>query len=265
MPAKPITTRILRSLLGLLVVFAAELFYRKKLSEESGEQAENMQKITKLKSFFETIAMLGSFEAQVFYLVIAFNTMAKPASLYLWSSMAFMTYLANELQALYSQQRPYWLHEEIKSERCILNYGNPSNSLMTMTFLIVSAYLHKYYEIGVKPKKMNVFCTAYIVKMAASAATLCFLIFLTFSRVYLGASSLNQTLFGVSLGALLAFIGHFCIKAYFLDMPEYYYTNIGGSAFRVKCCSYLSAFLLCLILPTGLAYGVFALKFYVMN
>ena len=102
MPAKPITTRILRSILCLLVVFTAELFYRKKLSEESGEQAANMQKITKLKSFFETIAMLGSFEAQVFYLVIAFNTMAKPASLYLWSSMAFMTYFANELQALYS-------------------------------------------------------------------------------------------------------------------------------------------------------------------
>ena len=136
---------------------------------------------------------------------------------------------------------------------------------MTMTFLIVSAYLHKYYEIGVKPKKMNVFCTAYIIKMAASAATLCFLIFLTFSRVYLGASSLNQTLFGVSLGALLAFIGHFCVKIYFLDMPEYYYTNIGGSAFRVKCCSYLTVFVLCLILPTGLAYGIFALKFYLMD
>ena len=105
--------------------------------------------------------------------------------------MAFITYLANELQALYSQQRPYWNDEAIKSEKCILNYGNPSNSLMTMTFLTVTLYLHKYYEIGVKPKKMSVFCTAYIIKMAASAVTLCLLIFLTFSRVYLGASSLN--------------------------------------------------------------------------
>ena len=136
---------------------------------------------------------------------------------------------------------------------------------MTMTFFIVTAYLHKYYEIGVKPKKMNVFCTAYIIKMAASAATLCFLIFLTFSRVYLGASSLNQTLFGVSLGAALSLIGHWCVKPSFLDMPEYYYTNVGGSSFRVKCCSYLAVLFFCLILPTGIAFGIFSLKYYTMD
>ena len=102
MPAKNKTTQILRVILVVLIVFVAELFYRKKLTEESGEQALNMQKITKLKSFFTTVAMLGSFEAQVLYLILAFNAMSKPASLYLWSSMAFITYLANELQALYS-------------------------------------------------------------------------------------------------------------------------------------------------------------------
>ena len=69
----------------------------------------------------------------------------------------------------------------------------------------------------------------------------------------------------MTLGATLAFIGHFCIKSKFLDMPEYYYTNVGGSAFRVKCCSYLSVLFFCLIIPTLIAFGIFSLKYYVMD
>ena len=112
---------------------------------------------------------------------------------------------------------------------------------------------------------MSVFCTEYILKMAASAALLCFFIFLGFSRIYLGASTLNQVIFGVSIGVVFAFIGHFKIKHMFLKMPEYYYSNIGGSSFKVGCLSYLAALFFCFLIPTGLAYAFLFLKFYVGN
>ena len=67
------------------------------------------------------------------------------------------------------------------------------------------------------------------------------------------------------LGATLAFIGHFYIKSKFLDMSEYYYTNVGGSAFRVKCCSYLTVLLFSLIIPILIAFGIFSLKYYLMD
>ena len=108
---------------------------------------------------------------------------------------------------------------------------------------------------------MSVFCTEYIIKMAASAALLCFFIFLAFSRIYLGASTLNQAIFGTTIGVVFAFIGHFKFKLMFLNMPEYYYSNIGGSSFKVGCKSYLAALFFCLLIPFGLAFGVFFLKY----
>ena len=107
---------------------------------------------------------------------------------------------------------------------------------------------------------MSVFCTEYIIKMAASAALLCFIIFLGFSRIYLGASTLNQAIFGVTIGVVFAFIGHFKFKHLFLNMPEYYYSNVGGSSFKVGCKSYLAALFFCILIPFGLAFGVFFLK-----
>jgi membrane-associated phospholipid phosphatase len=48
--------------------------------------------------------------------------------------------------------------------------------------------------------------------MAITAALLIFLIFLGISRVYLGAHSYNEVVFGTSLGLVVAFILHFFMK-----------------------------------------------------
>ena len=149
---------------------------------------------------------------------------------------------------------------EISSDSCLLGYGNPSGYLVRNSFLWITAYLHQYYEVGVQQRRMSVFCTEYIIKMAASAAMLCFFVFLGFSRVYLGASTLNQVLFGFSLGVVLAFIGHFKVKPLFLGMPEFYYSSVNGSSYRVGCLSYPSLIIFSLLLPIGLAFGVFLMK-----
>ena len=72
---------------------------------------------------------------------------------------------------------------------------------------------------------MSVFCTAYIIKMAATCIGVTFLIFMGFSRVYLGANSYNQVTFGTIIGAVFALIGHYRIKPVFLALPEMLYTD----------------------------------------
>lgn len=131
--------------------------------------------------------------------------------------------------------------------------------MLTNAFFWTSVYLHQYYEVGVEQRRMSVFCTEYIIKMAASAALLCFFIFLSFSRVYLGASALNQVLFGLSLGVVLAFIGHYKIKPWFLYMPESHYSNVGGSFYRVTCKPYLAVLFFFLLIPIAWAFGIFYL------
>lgn len=83
------------------------------------------------------------------------------------------------------------MSENIKPNRCMSDYGNPSGHCMSATFFWITLYLNKYHDIGAKTKKMSVFCTAYIVKMAVTIAMILFFIFLAFSRVYLGVHSYN--------------------------------------------------------------------------
>ena len=55
----------------------------------------------------------------------------------------------------------------------------------------MSVYLQQFYEVGLKQKKMSIFCTEYIIKVAATSVLAIFILFLGFSRVYLGAHSYN--------------------------------------------------------------------------
>ena len=100
---------------------------------------------------------------------------------------------------------------------------------------------------------MSVFCTAYIIKMAATCIGVVFLIFMGFSRVYLGAHSYNQVVFGTTLGAAFAIIGHYKIKPIFLALPELLYTDQGGSKYNVTAMSYLKTLTIGFIMPMILA------------
>ena len=89
--------------------------------------------------------------------------------------------------------------------------------------------------------------------MAATCIGVSYLIFLGFSRVYLGAESYNQVIFGTMLGGTIALIGHYKIKPVFLAMPEILYSDEGGSKYRVTVMSYLKTLLMAFVMPMILA------------
>ena len=95
--------------------------------------------------------------------------------------------------------------------------------VLNNVFAWVTLYLHAYHEVGVRQPRMSVFCTAYIVKMAATCIGCVFLIFLGFSRAHLGLCFFNQILFGALLGLTLALICHLKVKPLFLALPEMLY------------------------------------------
>ena len=123
--------------------------------------------------------------------------------------------------------------DTITAEHCHTDFGNPSGHMVTNVFLLLTLYLHQYYEVDVTQERMSVFCTAYIIKMAATASAMVFLIFMGFSRVYLGAHTYNQVLFGSMIGAYLAFVGHFVFKRAFLNIPVSLINNDIGTKYLI--------------------------------
>jgi len=117
--------------------------------------------------------------------------MPKPAFLYLSCQFAFLNYFCQLLNLASNQPRPFWVSEDITSDKCYMSLGNPSEKLAANVFLFFSIYLHQYYEVGIPRQRMSVMCTAYIVKMAITCLGSVFLIFLSFSQVYLGANTWN--------------------------------------------------------------------------
>ena len=103
----------------------------------------------------------------------------------------FVQFLSRTLNSIYSQPRPYWVTDEIQSDYCLISFGNPSKILANYTFIVFTLYLHKYYDVGVAQKRMSVFCTAYIIKMAVTAVALIMLFLSMASGVYLGGNAWN--------------------------------------------------------------------------
>jgi membrane-associated phospholipid phosphatase len=204
--------------LPLVAVFGLELLYRDTLFETTLRDVPLMQAKGKLRPLMENISTVGGMPATFFVLVVASNLMSKPAAFYLISGVLFVQYMTEALKSFYLQPRPFWVSDSISSSQCLLGYGNPSRHLLSNTFLWTTIYLHKYYDIGVKTKKMSVFCTAYIIKMAITSVGFVYLVLMMCSRVYLGAHSWNQAFFGASLGVSIAIIGHRSVKSWFYGL-----------------------------------------------
>ncbi len=137
--------------LPLILVFVAELLYREPLWELSLQDAPEMQKKTKMLSFFRTVSALGKGEVLLGVYAILFNVMSKTAALYFACAIALTNFIMNELKSLYGHPRPYWVSTDITSfGTCHTGFGNPSGHMTNNVFLWYSIYLHFYADVGVK-------------------------------------------------------------------------------------------------------------------
>lgn len=122
---------------------------------------------------------------------IVFNLVPKPAALFIFSAYYLMDFVKNLFKSWYAEPRPYWISNDITSSKCWTGFGNPSGHMCGTVFVLFTLFFHKYNEIGIKKERMSVMCTGYIIKMALMASGSVFMIFMAFSRVYLGAHSYN--------------------------------------------------------------------------
>ena len=146
--------------------------------------------------------------------------------MYLFCGVVFANYTMNELKSLYGEPRPYWLSDKISAVHCGTGFGNPSGHMLNNSFLWVSLYLHVFFDTalsfgdqeidreGGSPRRVGPLSRFIALLVMAG-----FLGMMAVSRVYLGAHTLNQVLFGTLIGSTLAAIGHFKVKPIFMMLP----------------------------------------------
>ena len=151
-----------------------------------------MQKKKRMKQFFLQISFISKVVVVPVTLLLSFNLVNRMSALYIWMSTGFVIYLTFILKSIYQEERPYWKDNQIDAEdQCGASFGNPSGHCLITTFVLFTAYLNQYYEVGKKKQFNSIFCTGYIIKMALSAGLVIYTFFLVMSRVYLGQNSYN--------------------------------------------------------------------------
>ena len=122
------------------------------------------------------------------------------------------------LKMAYAEPRPFWMTPEIKAYGCNNEFGNPSGhscSAATFSIAVFLDYFHGtcYDErVNLKPVKHHWFTWA-----ASLTFALLWIVAIPFSRFALGMHSLDQLLYGGSLGIWLSFTAHFLFRDHILD------------------------------------------------
>jgi len=186
----------------IILAISMESIYRQPLFDKSVNWEKSFQNNSTAgeKSFFKVITNFGTEPVLIPMLIILFFWYPLNKSYMFVSVMSFSIYIDCIFKIIYGNPRPFWLDTSI-SLACDGGFGNPSGHSFSSSACYLS-FWHiltdiKYFE--------N--------KKIFRGITLIFavLMFLTImlSRVFLGVHSVNQVIYGCSLGVALYFFYFF--------------------------------------------------------
>jgi membrane-associated phospholipid phosphatase len=186
-----------------IIVIWLETFYRDFLFKKFIPFQENIQKNEKNKKILEISKFISKFGGELSTLVLFFFLflfMPLNNTFLLLQAIIYSSYLTNTFKMIYQSDRPNW-HSNYLTFSCKYGYGNPSGHSITCTalYLSLSHILEYFYKIkGIQ--KIIIF-TFFII----------FSLLIIISRVILAEHSVNQVIYGFSLGLGLYYILIHCI------------------------------------------------------
>ena len=103
---------------------------------------------------------------------------------------------------------------EVKSPLCFTGFGNPSDEVVMNVFVHTSLFLH---AIEVNEKQLKRMCLNYLWPLLASI----YLSLNAFGLVVLGSNSINQVVYGATIGVTSAVIFNYFVKPAFIYLPSH--------------------------------------------
>ena len=192
------------------VGFILEFFYRKPLFENSVEIAKAVQdKMFSSTTFFKYWAYLGVIEFFISIIFFIFFPISYCFTFFL--NMILSVHLCSFAKLVYSQGRPFLLDKKVFIV-CESGYGNPSGHSFQFTSNLL-AFVQMFIDLFKLSKKYTIII--YIISAIL-------ILSINFSRIILGVHSLNQVIFGDTLGFTVYFIIFHILEPHKRDIKKFY-------------------------------------------
>ena len=189
-----ITTNLIYILL-LLVVIIGEVFVRDILFSISTEVIIFLQQYLYFFSpFAKFFSFFGTEVGLVSVILISYNFLNNYQTLLLIITALTSAYIGGVLKLIYISPRPFMVSQPLLALTCEGGWGNPSNHALCSTCFYLSLY-----AIAIKPSRT----LDNVKKTSILNFLIVFIIFIGFSRIFLGVHSINQVLYGCCLGVFL--------------------------------------------------------------
>ena len=201
------------------ICISIEQIYRESLFDKSIEIQEDIRNDhDKESAFYDFWKFMTNFgEAKIIFPIFAVIFLFFPinSSFLALQVLIYAIYLTNCFKIIYRQGRPYWESDKLDIV-CNAGYGNPSGHSMTsaayylsLSHIVTNFDFFRKTTLG-KILRVIIFCLLCILG--------CLVII---SRVILSAHSINQALFGLTLGIGIYFVCIFILSYHVYDPNDF--------------------------------------------
>ena len=206
--------KILIAIIYFALIICLEQVYREDLFDESIDAQEDIRKDhNKNSAFYNFWKFLSYFGVAaltfpIFAIILVFFPLS--SSFLTLQALIYSIYFTNFLKIIYRNGRPYW-ESEILDVVCNSGYGNPSgHSVTSTTYYLTLPHIVTNFDFFRKT------ITGQILRIVIFILFGCLGVLVMISRIMLGAHSINQVIFGFSIG-----LGIYFILIYILSYHTY--------------------------------------------
>ena len=198
-----------------VLLFIIEFFYRSPLFKYSLDFEKNWQEkaskaTIKMFKFFTKIG--GEYLMAVpVIIVLWFFTLIK-SFVYLMGFI-FCLQFHSMMKIWYGSKRPFWHDESLYKGICDGGFGNPSGHSISTSFLYLSLFIYYQQSKTLKDK--------FIIVIIILVFFLFWTIMIILSRLILGMHSVNQVIYGSSLGLIFFALIFIVFKIHQIPVADY--------------------------------------------
>ena len=191
--------KLIFTIVYFIIIIVSERMYNEELFNLSVEIIPNFQEFGKsFRLFWISISYFGTKPVlcPILFVLSLFIPLNKVYSLIF--ILLLTSFVDHAFKVLYLQERPVWLNVEINpGNNHTCGYGNPSGHALTSTCLYLSIW---YNLCQIFDNKIKNETARNILKYFLLCVCIVLFLLIMISRIFLGVHSLNQIIYGSSLG-----------------------------------------------------------------